>query len=225
MIRPSKYPGVYEMQKGKRKTILLTKNLCKGKTVYQEQLIKDGGEEYRTWDPGRSKLAAGILNEIKNSGIKVGDTVLYLGSASGTTVSHVSDIVGKDGFVFALDFAPRVVRDLVFVCEDRKNIAPLFANANHPEEYKELISAADVIFMDIAQKNQTEIFLKNINMFLKKGAFALLSLKARSVDVTKKPNEIYKRVKGELSQRLDIVDTKRLEPHEKDHMLFVCRKR
>ena len=100
--------------------------------------------------------------------------ILYLGAASGTTVSHVSDIVGADGFIFALDFAPRVVRDLVYVCEKRKNITPLLENAHHPEEYKDRVTKVDVLYQDIAQRDQVEIFLKNIEAFLKKGGYALL---------------------------------------------------
>lgn len=50
--------------------------------------------EYRAWNPFRSKLAAAILGGIDQIHIKPGVRVLYLGAASGTTVSHVSDIVG-----------------------------------------------------------------------------------------------------------------------------------
>lgn len=50
--------------------------------------------EYRAWNPFRSKLAAAILGGIDQIHIKPGAKVLYLGAASGTTVSHVSDIVG-----------------------------------------------------------------------------------------------------------------------------------
>ena len=42
--------------------------------------------------PFRSKLAAAILGGVENIWMKPGSKVLYLGAASGTTVSHVSDI-------------------------------------------------------------------------------------------------------------------------------------
>jgi fibrillarin-like pre-rRNA processing protein len=148
-----------------------------------------------------------------------------LGASSGTTVSHVSDIVGKDGLVYALDFAPRVLRDLVFVAEQRKNIAPVLADANQPETYAHLVSEVDTVFMDIAQKNQAEIFLKNCKMFLKKGGFGLLALKARSVDVTRNPKIIFKEIREKLEKQMIIVDYRELDPYEKDHAFFVCKKK
>lgn len=205
------------------KNRLYTKNLAPGKTVYGERLIRQNNVEFREWEPKRSKLAAAILKGIKNP-IKEGDVVLYLGAASGTTCSHVSDLVDKEGFVFALDFAPRVVRDLVYVCEERKNIAPLLEDANKPENYKDKITKADVVYQDIAQKNQIEIFLKNTDLFLKKGGYAIIAVKARSVDVTKNPREIFEKVKEELKKHLKIIDFKNLEPFQKDHCLFVCKK-
>ncbi len=215
-------PGVF-MDKGKRPR-LYTRNLIRGNPVYQERIISADGVEYREWDPKRSKLGAGILRQIAEMPIHSGDVVLYLGAASGTTVSHVSDIVGEKGFVFALDFAPRVVRDLVFVCEKRKNVAPLLEDAAHPEIYKERVSMVDVVFQDIAQKNQTEIFRKNCEMFLKKGGKCMLSLKARSVDVTEKPSVIFKRVKAEMYKGFKLIDYKTLEPFEMDHALFLFEK-
>ena len=203
---------------------IFTVNLVPGKRVYGEPLIKSQGKELRQWDPNKSKLGAGIIKGIKKIGFEEGDNVLYLGAASGTTVSHISDII-KDGCIFALDFAPRVVRDLVFVCEDRKNIAPIMADANHPESYAHLLfPQVDFVFMDIAQKNQTQIFVKNVKQFLKKSGLAMLALKARSVDVTQKPSSIFKIVREELRQEFEIVDEKILDPYEKDHTLFLIRK-
>src|SRR4030042_4030225 len=171
-MKQTKFPGIYEQARGKR-SILLTKNLVPGKTVYTENLIKEDNIEYREWDAFKSKLAAAILKGLNQTGLKPGDVVLYLGAASGTTVSHVSDIVGKDGFVFAIDFAPRVVRELVFVAASRKNIAPILADAKQPQTYFHKITQADFLYQDIAQKNQAEIFLKNM-IYLKKEGFAVL---------------------------------------------------
>lgn len=63
--------------------------------------------EYRVWNPFRSKLGAAILGGVDQIHIKPGAKVLYLGAASGTTVSHVSDIVGPVWFFLAI---------LLFVC-------------------------------------------------------------------------------------------------------------
>ncbi len=222
-MKESNFKGIFEQRRGKRR-FLLTKNLAPGKTVYDEKLVFEKGVEYREWNAKRSKLGAAILKRIKEIGIKPGDTVLYLGCAYGTTASHVSDIVGEKGFVFGLDFAPRVMRDFVFVCEDRKNMAPMFYDANRVDDYKDKVGKVDIVYMDIAQKMQPEIFLKNIDMFLKPGGYALIAVKARSIDVTRNPMQIFMEVRKKLEQKLKIIDFKTLEPFEKDHGFFVCIK-
>ena len=223
MIKQSKIFEVYEEQKGKR-TILLTKNLTPGKTVYDEKLINENGVEYRDWNPRKSKLAATIVMGCPNIFIRKGNVVLYLGAGSGTTASHVSDIVGKEGFVFALDFAPRVVRDLYFVCMERKNIAPILADANHPENYKDDVVKVDIVYQDIAQKNQAEIFLKNIDMFLKDDGYGILAVKAKSIDITKRPGDIYREIKEKLEKKMKIVDFRKLDPFERDHAMFIVKR-
>jgi fibrillarin-like pre-rRNA processing protein len=229
-ITPFKFfKGIYE-KKLDRVSLLLTKNLVPGKSVYGEDLFydkdSDGAKtEYRVWDPKRSKLAAALRKDVNQIGIKEKDYILYLGASTGTTVSHVSDIVGDDGLIFALDFAPRVLRDLVFLAESRRNIAPILGDAAHPETYAHLVSEVDVVFMDIAQKQQAEIFIKNCNVFLKQGGFGLLALKARSVDVTKNPRDIFRQVRTILEKEMTVVDYRELEPYEMDHAFYVVKKK
>jgi len=200
---------------------LYTKNAYPGMTHFDEK-EKNG---LRHWDYRRSKLGSGIMKHMSQAGFREGDVVLYLGSGHGFTPTFVSDIVGRKGMVFCLDFAPRVVRDLIFICEKRDNMAPILGNANQPDSYSNLVpKQVDVIFQDVAQKNQVEIFLKNIDKYLKKGGFAILALKARSVDVTKRPKDIFAQVLKELNKHVTVVDHRELAPFEKDHALFVCKK-
>jgi len=213
--------GVYVDNKNR----FYTKNLAPGTSVYGEVLYKEKGEEFRQWDIRRSKLGAALAKGISQIGLKESFVVLYLGAATGTTVSHVSDIVGKNGFVFAVDSAPRVLRELVFVAEQRKNIAPILANANHPMSYVHLVPQVDFLFQDVSQRNQVEIFLKNAEIFLKKEGFAAIAIKARSVDVTKKPGIIFEEAKRELEKAVTIVDYRTLDPLEKDHAFFVCKRK
>lgn len=207
---------------------LFTKNLTPGITFFGERTFHkniDGKNiELRNWDYKRSKLGSAIALKVSQLGLKEGAKVLYLGASHGFTPSYVSDMVGNDGFVFCLDFAPRVVRDLYLLCQKRKNMAPIIADANAPETYEDLIPEVDVIFMDIAQREQVKIFLKNFR-FLKKDGFALLALKARSVDVTRKPKHVFKEARAELEKYTMIVDYKELDPYEKDHCFFVCKKK
>jgi len=223
------FKGVFETRSGGR-TTLLTKNMVPGKIVYGEFLFYDKDEngiktEYREWNPKRSKLGAALMKDVSQIGMKENDYILYLGCSTGTTVSHVSDIIGPNGLVFALDFAPRVLRDMVFVAEDRHNIAPIMADANKPETYAHLICEVDTVFMDIAQKNQAEIFIKNCKLFLKPGGFGLLALKARSVDVTRYPKDVFREIRVKLEKEFAVVDYRELDPFEMDHAFFVIKKK
>jgi len=224
MIQKSRIFEVYEEQQLRRRQ-LYTVNLTPGRNVYGEKLVNENGIEYREWDASKSKLASTILKGSPNTGIRKNDIILYLGSASGTTVSHVSDIVGKEGMIFAVDIAPRVMRDLIFLCYERKNIAPVLADANKTGALKERICAVDVIYQDVAQKNQIGIFLKNVNIFLKNGGYGLLAVKARSIDVTKNPKQIFREVKEQLEKNMTIIDYRELDPFQKDHCMFFCKKK
>jgi len=217
--------NVFEEKRQRR--FIYTKNLTPGKTFFGEELVRENGVEYRSWEFVRSKLGSAIKKEVSQIGIKDKDIVLYLGASHGFTPSYVSDLVGNEGFVFCIDNAPRVVRDLVFVCEERINMAPILADANHPEEYKSLVTPqVDVVYQDIAQRNQVGIFLKNCDAYLKRGGFGLLAIKARSIDVTKHPKIIFREVRKQLEESsMVIVDYRELEPFERDHAMFVCKKK
>jgi len=222
-IKNSKFFGVFESDEKKRR--IFTENLVPGRPVYGEQLVRFLGREFREWDPTRSKLAAFIMKGADQIAVRPGSRVLYLGAASGTTVSHVSDIVGKDGFIFAVDFAPRVVRDLIFLAEHRPNIVPILADANHPENYAHMVTLVDFLYQDVAQPNQIEIFLKNASLFLRDGGFGMIAIKARSIDVTRKPKEIFELAKESISKKMTIVDFRELGPFEKDHCMILSKRR
>lgn len=223
-VRPCKFQGVYEVQLGKKR-FFATKNLIPGVRVYGEDLVREKEQEYRVWDATRSKIAAALVKGVSQLGVYPGSIVLYLGASTGTTVSHISDLVGKEGFVFALDFAPRSTRNLVFLAERRPNIAPILANANHPQQYLPLLCEVDAVIQDIAQRDQANIFLKNCAVFLKQGGFGILSVKARSIDVTKKPKVVFNEIRSMLEKKITIVDYRELDPLEKDHCVFVCKKK
>ena len=92
---------------------LATINLVPGNQVYREKLVKIDDEEFRIWDPYRSKLGASIMNGLQFLPIVRKAKVLYLGVSTGTTASHVSDIVGPSGIVFCVEHSSRVARDFL----------------------------------------------------------------------------------------------------------------
>ena len=219
-----RFKSVYwvELDDGARK--LATVNLARGNQVYGERLVEIDGVEYRLWDPYRSKLAAAILKNVKENPINPGKTVLYLGAASGTTSSHVSDLVGPSGSIYCVEISSRPLRDLLVVCNKRPNMTPILADARQPSNYCALVEKADVIYQDVAQPDQTDILLANVRTFLQDGGYAMLALKARSIDVTRNPSEIFKGEMGRLEEEMEIVDAKILDPYERDHAMLVLRK-
>ena len=225
-MTPSLLPNTFIMQ-GKYPKIF-TKNLTPGRTFFdQENLYQEDGVEYRELDPRHSKLGAALARGCQQFGVKAGDTMLYLGASHGYTPSFVSDMLGKEGTLYCLDVASRVVRDLVFVCEERSNMIPIMANASLPESYAWRITSVDSVFQDISQRHQVEIFLKNIDLYLKSGGFGMLSVKARSIDVLRQPKDIFKDIKRQLDMipGIVIVDYRELDPFEKDHAFFVVKKK
>jgi fibrillarin-like pre-rRNA processing protein len=206
---------------------LATRNLSPGKNVYGERLIRYEGIEYRVWDAFRSKLAAAILKGLKTVPIKPNNMVLYLGAASGTTASHVSDIVGERGHVFCVEFASRSMRDLVDnVCPYRANMSPILEDARLPEKYGMFIPGkVDDIYCDIAQPEQAKVLANNADYFLKNSGWVMLAVKSQSIDVTKEPSEVYELEVKVLKKRgFNILQVVHLEPYDKAHAMIVAQK-
>jgi fibrillarin-like pre-rRNA processing protein len=201
-----------------------TMNLVKGDNVYGEKLVRHDGEEYRLWDPFRSKLAGALKKGMRNMPIKNGTKVLYLGASTGTTVSHVSDIVGPSGIVFAVEPATRVARELIEnVAAKRKNVMPIIEDARRPQSYFSVFGKVDVVYCDIAQPDQTEIAMANCVAYLKRGGIMLLLVKTQSIDVTKAPDVVIAQEAKKLEKAgFEIDQILKLEPFDKDHGMIYC---
>ena len=218
------YKGVYIVELEDGSTRLATKNLAPGHRVYGEWLFRVGGVEYREWNAYRSKLAAALLKGIKELVIKEGSKVLYLGAGSGTTPSHVSDLVGEKGIVYAVEFAPRVMRELINVAETRKNLIPILADARFPNRYAYIVDLVDIIYADVAQPEQASLVNMNAKYFLKDGGYLYLAIKARSIDVTKEPDEVYRREINTLNEGgFEIIDVVHLDPFDRDHAMVLAK--
>nr|XP_015224265.1 PREDICTED: rRNA 2'-O-methyltransferase fibrillarin [Lepisosteus oculatus] len=178
--------------------------------------------EYRAWNPFRSKLAAAILGGVDQIHIRPGAKVMYLGAASGTTVSHVSDIVGPEGLVYAVEFSHRSGRDLLSVAKKRTNIIPIIEDARHPHKYRMLVGMVDVIFADVAQPDQTRIVALNAHNFLKNGGHFVISIKANCIDSTAAPEAVFaSEVKKMTQENMKPQEQLTLEPYERDHAVVV----
>lgn len=223
-MEPHRHEGVF-ICRGKEDA-LVTKNMVVGDSVYGEKRINvEEGEtkiEYRAWNPFRSKLAAAILGGVDQIHIKPGARVMYLGAASGTTVSHVSDIVGPEGLVYAVEFSHRSGRDLLNVAKKRTNIIPIIEDARHPHKYRMLVGMVDVIFADVAQPDQTRIVALNAHNFLKNGGHFVISIKANCIDSTAAPEAVFAaEVKKMTQENMKPQEQLTLEPYERDHAVVV----
>jgi fibrillarin-like pre-rRNA processing protein len=200
---------------------LATRNLVPGKSVYGERLLEWNGNEYRLWDADRSKLAAAIVKEVTPIPIRPSGRILYLGAASGTTASHVSDIVGEHGAVYCVEFSARVMRELIAsLCADRSNIHPILEDVRFPERYRQAVGRVDAIYCDVAQPEQAKIIADNADTYLEPGSGALLAIKSRSIDVTRSPSQIFKKEIATLESRgFSIKSNVRLEPFDQDHAM------
>jgi rRNA 2'-O-methyltransferase fibrillarin len=220
VVEQHRHPGIF-IVKGKEDA-LATRNMDPGFSVYGEKRVSietEGGKvEYRVWNPFRSKVAAAIVGGIEDIFIGPGTKLLYLGAASGTTVSHCSDVVGPEGIVYAVEFSHRSGRDLINVAKKRRNVIPIIEDARHPLKYRMLVGMVDVIFADVAQPDQARIVGLNAKYFLKNGGHFVISIKANCIDSTVPAEAVFASEVKKL-QEMDFKPFEQvtLEPYERDH--------
>ena len=205
VVEPHRHGGVF-VAHGKE-DMLVTKNLTPGEAVYGEKRISvetpiaaaNGNDatatktEYRVWNPFRSKLAAGILGGLEDIFIAPGKKVLYIGAASGTSVSHVADVVGPTGLVYAVEFSHRSGRDLINMAKKRTNVIPIIEDARLPMKYRMLVGMVDCVFADVAQPDQARIVGLNCHLFLKDKGGVVISIKANCIDSTAPAEAVFAR--------------------------------
>ena len=203
---------------------IATENLVPGKQVYKEKLLLKKGIEYRLWDPFRSKLAASVMNGLTNFPFNEKSNILYLGVSTGTTISHVSDIIGPNGIVFGVEHSSRVARDFLDrVAAYRKNILPIIQDARNPTEYFSVYNKVDVVYVDIAQPDQTNIAIENCKMYLKSNGYLFLVIKTRSIDVTKDPKHVINSEVKKLESNFYVEQIIDLRPYDKDHAMVIAK--
>ncbi|MFQ3295474.1 MAG: fibrillarin-like pre-rRNA processing protein [Natrialbaceae archaeon] len=191
--------------------------VTRGEPVYGEPVV-DG---WRLWDARRSKLAA-MLELGVDTGLSADDSVLYLGAASGTTVSHVADFAGP---TYAVEFAPRPMRDLLDATETRDRLFPLLSDARRPKTYAHVVeSGVDAVVQDVATRGQATVAVRN-RQFLADEGRLIAVIKARSEDVTAKPETVFEAALEELRSTYEVLETNRLDPLHEDHLGVIARPR
>jgi len=217
-LKPSNCPNV--MSDG---SVLYSQNLVPGTAVYGERLVSIEGAEYRLWDPRRSKLAAYMLLSGKGGEIKQSDAVLYLGASTGTTVSHISDIV-DEGLIYAIEVSKRTFRELIRNCAPRKNVLPMLGDARDEDLMAGIITKADFLYSDVAQRDQVQIFVSNFNRY--KCRSGILMLKCRSIDVSAEPAVVARESVAVIRNRgLKCDEPLNIEAFEKDHFAILIQRK
>jgi fibrillarin-like pre-rRNA processing protein len=164
------------------------------------------------------------MNGLTNFPFHEKSNILYLGVSTGTTISHISDIIGLKGIVFGVEHSSRVARDFLDrVATYRKNIVPIIQDARSPEEYFSVYSKVDIVYVDIAQPDQTNIAIENCKMYLKPNGYLFLVIKARSIDVTKDPKYIINLEVKKLESGFNIEQVIDLRPYDKDHAMVIAK--
>ncbi len=216
-VSKSDFPNVYLVDR-----FFATLSLDPGRKVYNERTVHDGADEYRVWDAFRSKLCGAMKKGLKMFPFADGTKVLYLGASTGTTISHLSDVVGPKGEIYAIEISPQCMKPLIALSDRRPNIIPIHADAHKTDEYVD-VGQVDVVYQDVAQPDQDVILIKNAKAFLKQGGIAMICIKSQSIDVTKEPKVVFKMVMDKFAKDFDVVETLELEPYDKDHLFAVLK--
>ena len=205
---------------------LFTKNLVPGTMVYGEKLINYNKIEYREWDPYRSKIAALVLEKPSDNFLEKDLNCLYLGASSGTTISHLSDILSK-GIIYGVEFAERSIRQLIQNTSNRKNIIPILGDARYPESYaNQIFSEIDLIYQDVAQPNQAEIAIANANYYLKEGGLLIIAIKSQSIDSITKSEKVYAQEKAILEKAgYEVIESHNLHKYAANHLALIVKKK
>jgi fibrillarin-like pre-rRNA processing protein len=202
---------------------LWTVALADGGPVYGERILERSDAALRRFDPSRSKLSAALLKADDLPPPAPEQTWLYLGAATGTTASHLADLVGRSGRVYAVEKSVRSFVRLVALAERYPNLFPVLADARRPEEYLGLVPPVDGLYADIAQPDQVAIVRANAREFLRAGGRLYLALKTASMGRERTAEEHARDATDALRADFTVRAPVSLEPFHRRHFMVVGR--
>jgi fibrillarin-like pre-rRNA processing protein len=212
-------PRLFRVRRGDREE-LWTQTVGTPPVVYGERWSDVGEQAYRSFEPARSKLSAALVKGWTGPLPRVGERWLYLGAASGTTASHVADLLGPGGRVYAVERSVRPFARLMIVAGRWPTLLPILADARDPFGYAGLVPPVDGVYADIAQPDQVDILLQNAALLLRgRGSRVLIALKTASMGRDATALEHVRQAETALSDRIDLVPTVRLDPFHRGHYL------
>lgn len=193
--------------------------------VYGERWVTEGDRWFRAFEPGRSKLAAALVRGWQGPLPRPVERWLYLGAASGTTASHVADLLGPSGRLYAVERSLRPFARLLRLAERWPNLLPILADARTPEAYADRVPIVDGVYADVAQPDQAELVVRNAEMFLReRGGAVLLALKTSSMGREATASTLVRAAEATLSGSLGLEPAVRLDPFYRSHYLIGGRR-
>ena len=200
-----------------------TRGLADPPDVYGERVVFRDEEPMRRWDPMRSKLAAALTRGFEGPLPAPSQFWAYLGAASGTTASHVADLVGPTGAVFAVEKSLRPFRRLVHLAERYPNLVPLLGDARSPAAYASAVPLVDGLYVDIAQPDQVAIALDNARWLARRDACLLLALKTPSMGRDTPARTHLERARRLLETAGEVDRAIGLDPFHRGHFFLATR--
>ena len=219
-FRPSPTSARLAVRARGDRTELWTESVGSPPDVYGERWTTAGGRSYRSFEPARSKLAAGIDRGWSAPLPQPGERWLYLGAASGTTASHVADLVGADGRVYAVERSVRPFVRLLAVADRWPNLLPVLGDARTPEAYADLVPIVDGVYADVAQPDQVDLVRANAAYFLRDdGGVVVVALKTSSMGRTSSAQDHLRSAEASLAAIGPVGPSLRLAPFFRSHFL------
>lgn len=213
---------LHEVREGER-VVPATEGLGTPPEVYGERLIPVRSGWWRRWDPYRSKLSAALVKGFPGPLPQPGERWLYLGAATGTTPSHIADLVGPDGALYAVEMSLRPFARLLRLAERYPNLFPILGDARRPDDYAAWIPPVDGVYSDVAQPDQVSIARRNAELFLRDGRPLLLVLKLSSLGRDRAPEALVERALVDLRPFRVASPPIPLEPFHRQHRFLAAR--
>ena len=191
---------------------------------YKENLVEMNGKQYSIWNPYMSKLAAAIINGMEIFPILKKTKILYLDPTSEKTIKHISDIVGINGKIFVVRNIMKNSKNfLEQIAKNRSNIFTIIPDKTNPARLTGMTEMVDVIYIDIAEHNQTEIAIQNCKNHLRIGGFLMLIVPTKNIDFTSNPSKKNQEERKKLQTSFDIIQEINLTDFFKEYSMVIAK--
>jgi len=167
------------------------------------------------WNPYHSKLSAYLMAGGKNWPFKKNSKILYLGSAEGNTIRYLSEICLINN-ITAVEISAVAMAELLVLAKKKENIIPCLNDAHFPEKYRIQANNPEIIYQDIAQNDQVDIFIRNCNYFKPKCAFLML----KTQSISGKNKTIFENTEKELNKIFKNVEIININKWAKGHSAY-----